>query len=138
MDLLNDATQVDKELREAILNAMIDNNIQTAHIGKYTISQVVPKSTITFDYESFKSENANILPDYSTTTETESFDMDLLKSKYPDIYNEIRKVNKVTVVDTKKLEKSIPTLFQKYATEIKSDKKITLAIKTKKRRVSKC
>ena len=133
LDLVNDAEQVEKELREAILEAMKVNGIFTAKVGKYTISQVVPKDTVTFDYETFKKENANLVETFSSTTETESFDMELLKSKYPAIYDEIHKVNKVTVIDTKKLEKAVPDIYHKYTTCVKSEKPITLAIKAAKK-----
>lgn len=132
MDLVNDAEQIEKELRESILEAMKANGIFTAKVGKYTLSQVVPKDTVTFDYETFKKENANLVESFSTTTETESFDMELLKTKYPAIYNEIRKVNKVVVIDTKRLEKGVPDIYNKYTTSVKSEKPITLAIKAKK------
>lgn len=132
LDLVNDATQVESELRESILEAMKANNIFTAKVGKYTLSQVVPKDTVTFDYETFKKENPNLIDSFSNTTETETFDMELLKTKYPSIYEEIRKVNKVVVIDTKRLEKGVPDIYNKYTTVIKSEKKITLAIKAKK------
>lgn len=131
IDLKNDAEQADAELRSAILEAMKENDIQTAKVGKYTFSQVIPKSTVTFDYEAFKKENPNMMEDFSETTETEIFDMEGLKHEFPTIYQRFIKRTKVSVVDTKKLKKCVPAIYQKYATEVMSDKPITLKIVSK-------
>ena len=130
-DLKNDATQTELEMRETILKAMQDAGITSAKVGKHTISQVIPKGTVTFDYEAFRKENDQIAAAYSTTTETEFFDIEALKKAHPELVKEFTRVNKVSVLDTKKLAKSLPDIYNKYATEVKSDKAITLKIVTK-------
>lgn len=127
-DLKNDAKQAEDDLKGAILDAMIENDLQKAKVGKYTLSQVKPSPTITFDDKSFKKDNPNLIEDFTESSVTESFDLESLKKEFPDVYAKFVVKTTHTSINLKLLEKRLPNIYSKYATEVKSDKEPTLKI----------
>ena len=133
MDYKKKVEEVEENLRKAILKAMVDNNIPSTKIGKYTISQVIPKDKIVFDKDSFTlNENEDIVNAFILINETETFNMDLFKSENPELYKKYVVKNIEYAVDEKRLSKGLPDIYKKYVTVTPSDKPITLRIVGKK------
>jgi len=121
------------ECRAALLKAMIDNQIYQAKIGKYTISQVVPKNVVTFDVEKFMIEqNQDIVNAFTKNEQTFDFDMETFVKECPEIYNKYLRKQDNYVVDTDRLSKVLPEIYNKYITISGSEKPITIRILKKK------
>lgn len=126
---LVEATEADKTLRKAILNAMIGVDISTAKVGPYTLSQVVPRPTVNFDTEAFLREQSDdVIAAFCSFEDEEIFDLERLKSENPELVAKYTIKKTIATVDTKKLEKTMLNVYSKYASEVKSDKPITLKI----------
>lgn len=122
------------ELRSAILQAMVDNNIFQAKVGKYVISLIVPKKETQFDIDSFlMNENEDIVKAMTETTETSSFDIDSFMKDCPQLYLKYQKKDYVTTVNEEKLLKTFPDIYAKYVTELPSKKKTTIRIAKSKK-----
>ena len=133
---LEDAKKNDEEFRQAILKAMLDNDIKTAKLGKYTISVVVPHNTIIFDSDKFIEDyldNTEFLKEFvEYKVQEKPFNLEKFKEEHTDLYKEYTGYDETFEVDTKKLEKLLPQVFEKYSSEVVSTKKTTLTIKEKK------
>lgn len=128
-DEVDRANENEKKLREAILNAMRVNNIYQAKVDGYTISQVMPKSTKIFNEEEFITNvDADISAAFVSVVETDNFDLDKFKTENPELYKKYVTTTTEIRVDEKKLSKMLPSLYEKYTSEIKSDKCSTLRI----------
>lgn len=133
---LDKAKEDDTAFRQALLDAMLKNDIKTAKVGKYTISTVVPHNTVVFDSKKFIDDyldNTEFLQSYvSYHVNEKSFDLERFKKEHPDLYKEYTGFDEEFVVDTDKLQKELPYVFDKYSTEVVSTKKTTISIKEKK------
>lgn len=131
IDYFDKIKDFENEFRTRLLELMIERDIQTLKTKNHTCSQVKPKDTIVFNTEQFIQENpSEILCDYVSIEQVETgFDKEALKTKYPEIYNEFVKTEDKVEVDLKKLKKNLPTTYYKYASEVKSDRAITLKVK---------
>lgn len=128
-DEIDKANENKDKLRAAILTAMQNNNIYQAKVDGYTISQVVPKSTTVFDKDRFIEEvDTDVVSVFVTIVETETFDLDKFKAENLELYKKYVTTASEVNVDEKKLAKMLPSLYEKYSTEIKSDKPSTLRI----------
>ena len=86
-DAKTKVNELEKNVRASILNAMIDNSIYQAKVGKYTISQVIPKNTIVFDTGKFLlNESTDIANAFTEVKETEELDIDTFKLEQPEMY----------------------------------------------------
>lgn len=122
-------TNLEEEFRSSIFKAMQENNILNAKVGKYSLCQVIPKSTFTFDDDKFlKEQPSNILEQFVEVRENTEFDIEKLISKYPEIYKECSTTTLDAIIDVKHLEKTLPEIYNKYLIETKSNKSSYLKI----------
>lgn len=126
---LLEANEADKNLRKTILAAMLEADVSSVKVGSYTLSQVVPKPTITFDTDAFLNEQSDeVIAAFCSFEDEEIFDLERLKAENPDLVAKYTFKKTNTIVDTKKLEKSMLNVYLKYKSEVKSDRAITLKI----------
>lgn len=126
--------KAEKKFREELLNAMINNNIISAKIGKYTLSQIIPKPTVSFDEDKFIEENdLDVISIFTTINESFEFDIQKFIKDNPEMYAKYCVKTETTSIDTDKMEKLRPDLYEKYKKEISSDKKISLRINKSKK-----
>ena len=126
--------EAEKRFRNDLLNAMINNNIVSAKIGKYTISQIIPKPTIEFNEDLFIEENdVDTISIFTTINESIEFDMQRFIKENPQLYYQYCVREETTNIDKDKMAKLRPDLFEKYTKEVPSDKKITLRINKSKK-----
>lgn len=123
-------------LKDAMLNAMLDNGLKKAETEHFKVSVRENNSKWTFDEERFKKEEAkDIVIAFTTVTKNREcvLDVDKLKEKYPNVYEDCLEIREVetSTLDTNKLWKLLPNIYMKYATEIKPDKLGTISIKRK-------
>ena len=120
-------------LRHEILDGMIANNIDRCSSCGMTFTQVMPKAKGTFDTDSFLlNESEDVVKCFTTFEETEEFDIETFKKENPEMYKKYVKQNIIPTVDVKKLQKLLEPVFNKYYSEIPSDKPSTLRITIKK------
>lgn len=123
----------EKELRKAILEAMINNNIISTNVGKYTLSQIVPKAKEVFNSEEFiTNENEDVVNAVTNIQDTTFFDVETFMKENPEMYNKYLKHKYEYNIDTKKLQDFLPNIYKKYLSIQDSDRQISLRI-TKKR-----
>lgn len=126
--------EAEKKFRKELLDAMINNGIINAKIGKYTISQIIPKSTMEFDENAFIEENdVDTISIFTTINESVEFDMQRFIKENPQMYYQYCVREETTNIDKDKMAKLRPDLFEKYVKEVPSDKKITLRINKSKK-----
>ena len=134
-NLENNVTEAEndkKVFKAALLKYMRDHDIYTASTDKYTISQVVPKEKSEFNKEKFIQEQPDdIIEGFSTINEVKVFNEQILKEKYPEIYDECCETQYDVEVDTKKLSKAYPEIFDKYNVIIPATSDVTLRITDK-------
>lgn len=130
IDELNDE---ELYLRRSILEGMIENNIDKCSQEGMTFTQVMPKPKATFDVDSFLlNESEDVVKCFTTFEEQEEFDFEKFKEENPEVYKKYTKKNIIPDVDTKKLQKTLQPVFNKYYHEEPSDKPSTLRITFKK------
>lgn len=111
--------ETEKEFRSKLLNAMQENGIYSASIGKYKITCVSPKNKETFNSDEFiLNETEDVVKLFTTFETVESFNLEKLKEKYPEIYKECCNEETIATVDIKKLSKNFPDIYNKYVTII--------------------
>lgn len=89
----------------------------------------MPKSTTIFDKDRFIEEvDTDVVSAFVTIVETETFDLDKFKAENLELYKKYATTTSEVNVDERKLAKMLPSLYEKYSTEIKSDKPSTLRI----------
>ncbi len=126
-ELIDTYTAQQKELKSNILQEMIKNKVTQSKVLGYTISLVQPKDKEIFSTEDFlHDEDIAIISLFTSFNEEKEFDVDMLKSKYPEIYNECCKTQTTYDVDVEKLKKSLPEVYKKYTKVEKSTKDATL------------
>lgn len=132
-NITTELSNEEKDLRTQILDSMLANNIDKCESCGMTFSQVVPKSKGTFNTDEFMlNESEDVVKCFTTFTEESYFDEETFKKDNPELYEKYVKRNIIPLVDTSKLEKTLTPIFNKYYTEIQSDKPISLRIGTKK------
>ena len=120
-------------VKQALITAMLNNNIKTANVGKYKFAVREPKEKWNFDVDRFiNEENEDIVVAFSNleTTTTETFDMEKFKTECPDIYAKylVKKTEEKLVVDENKLWSTLRKVWEKYATK-EEPKPATITIK---------
>ena len=125
-----------ENLKDALLKAMSDNGLKKTETANYTVSIRENKSKWVFDEERFKKEaGKEVVSAVTVTTKNREviFDIDKLKEKYPEVYEDCLEVRETetTTIDTNKLWKLLPDVYNKFATEIKPEKLGTINIKRK-------
>ena len=109
----------EKAFRSKLLGAMQENGIYSASVGKYKITCVSPKNKETFNSDEFiLNESEDIVKLFTTFETTETFNIEKLKEKYPEIYKECCNEETTAIVDVKKLGKNFPDIYNKYVTII--------------------
>lgn len=124
--------QEEAQVREALLTAMVNNNVVSAKVGPYTFSQVIPKDVVTFNSEAcvkylFENDPLAAAEVVSTSTSYE-FDADKFIAENPEIAAKYMKKVSVNTVDEKKIKKLYPSCYEQFTTTTKSEKPITLRI----------
>lgn len=131
-DIMKTKEQIEeneKFVRSAILDAMTKNGILQSKTTNYTLSQVIPKSDVQFDSDEFLlNESLEITSVFTSVSETETFNLEKFKAENPDIYKKYTEITIGTFVDTKRLEKTLPEVYQKYITFNPTTKPITLRV----------
>lgn len=129
--------KAEDEFRKSLLELMKENGVQNIKTDKYTISLVIPKSSVVFDKEKFEEENPFEAADYITFKNSTSVDTERLIKENPELAKKYVVIHQESTVDLANLEKKEKALYDKYATIIPSTKEIGLRIvantsKTKK------
>lgn len=128
-DIKETIEEAEKKLRECILNSMLQNNIVKSKIGKYTVSLTNCKDIEVFNENDFlKNENEDIVKNFVNEEKTENFNLELFKKEHFDLYNQYTTITVNRIVDSKKLNKYLPNVYQKYISIKESDKKVSLRI----------
>ena len=120
-------------IRHEILEGMVANNIDKCNSYGMTFIQVMPKPKANFDVDNFLlNENEDIVKMFTEFEEQEEFDFETFKKENPEVYKKYTKQTIIPHVDTKKLQKTLEPIFNKYYSEVPSDKPSTLRITSKK------
>lgn len=120
------------ELREDLLASMKLHNVEQIKLEHYTISQVIPKDTVTFDDDKFiATEDEDVVAEFIDIQTNETLNIDKLIAENPDLVKKYTETTETAIIDTKSLEKKLPTIYKKYAKVEKSKKDITLRIARK-------
>lgn len=131
-DIMKTKEQIEeneKFVRSTILDAMMKNGILQSKTTNYTFSQVIPKSNVQFNSDEFLlNEPLEITSVFTNVSETETFNLEKFKAENPDIYKKYTETTISTFVDTKRLEKTLPEIYQKYITFNPTTKPITLRV----------
>lgn len=122
------------ELRNLILDAMIENNIEKCGTDSgLTFTQVIPAKIGLFDSNSFMlNENESIVRCFTQFDETKTFDEERFARENPELYDKYCSTDVQANVDTDKLAKTLPDIFKKYYSEKDSDKPVTLRVGKKR------
>lgn len=125
----NDAT-----LREAILSAMLQNNIDSCKLAHYSLSVVRPHDIFSFDTNSFiENERTDIINAFTEVVEEDDeFNLEKFKEENPEIYQKYLTKKQTINVDCNKLKSVFPDIYNKYMSSVPSTRKVTLAIKKAK------
>lgn len=130
---INELNDEELYLRRSILEGMVANNIDKCNSYGMTFTQVMPKPKANFDVDSFVlNENEDIVKMFTEFEEESHFDEETFKKENPELYQKYVKTNIIPHVDTKKLQKTLEPIFNKYYSEVPSDKPSTLRITSKK------
>ena len=109
---------------------MQENNIISAKVGKYNISQVIGKPSYVLDEDKFLTEvDIATLNLFAKIEETEEFDIQRFIKECPDLYQEYLNKQQKVVYELEKLKKLRPDLYDKYITVVPSTKQPYLMIK---------
>ena len=120
----------EKFFRDSLFNAMQENNIISAKVGKYNISQVIGKPSYVLDEDKFLTEvDIATLNLFAKIEETEEFDIQRFIKECPEVYQKYLNKQQKVVYDLEKLKKLRPDLYDKYTTVIPSTKQPYLMIK---------
>ena len=122
------------ELRNLILDAMIENNIEKCGTDSgLTFTQVIPAKVGLFDSNSFMlNEAESIVRCFTQFDETKTFDEERFARENPELYDKYCSTDVQANVDTDKLAKTLPDVFKKYYSEKDSDKPVTLRVGKKR------
>lgn len=131
---IDELKQQEAELRQQILTGMIENNIDRCTMQNgTTFTQIIPAKIGSFDTDSFiLNESEDIVRCFTIFEITSTFDEERFKAEHPEMYEAYSNKSICTNVETDKLQKTLPVIFDKYYSEKDSDKPITLRV-TKKR-----
>jgi uncharacterized membrane protein len=120
----------EKKLREELIKAMLTADIKSAKVGDYTLSLVVPKNTVVFDEKSFleKEEDKEVVRLFSHTFFQEKFDVISFEKENKELYEKYLIKTPKTEVSSVALKTSYPKIYEKYVSEVVSDKAISIRI----------
>ena len=123
----------ESEFRDYLFKAMVDNNIISAKVGKYSLSQVIGKPTEELDEVEFIENNDLVTLQMFSKIETiENFNLEKFIKENPEMYMKyLEKEDKISY-DIEKIKKLRPDLAEKYIKLIPSSKKPYLMIKESK------
>ena len=122
-----------KQINE-ISDEMSENHIDKCSQEGMTFTQVMPKAKGTFDVDNFLlHETEDVVKCFATFEEESYFDEEAFKNENPELYKKYVKTNIIPNVDTKKLQKALKPVFDKYWHEEPSDKPSTLRITVSKK-----
>ncbi len=125
--------KAEKEFRDALFKAMQENNIISAKVGKYNISQVIGKPTENLKEDEFTTEvDLPTLQLFVKVETIENFDMEKFIREQPEMYMKYLTKEERLSFDIEKIKKLRPDLAEKYIEEIPSSKKPYLMIKESK------
>lgn len=120
----------EKLFRDSLFKAMQENNIISAKVGKYNISQVIGKPSYVLDEDKFLTEvDIATLNLFAKIEETEEFDIQRFIKECPELYQKYLNKQQKVVYDLEKLKKLRPDLYDKYTTVVPSTKQPYLMIK---------
>lgn len=120
----------EKLFRDCLFKAMQENNIISAKVGKYNISQVIGKPSYVLDEDKFLTEvDIATLNLFAKIEETEEFDIQRFIKEHPELYQEYLNKQQKVVYDLEKLKKLRPDLYDKYTIVVPSTKQPYLMIK---------
>lgn len=132
-ELKSQLEKEEKELRSSILSEMLNNNVDKCITDNVSFSQVIPKNKVEFNNDDFiMNESEDVVSCFTDISSEDVFDENKFKLENPDLYKKYVNTIFHSEVDTKKLEKTLPLVYKKYAKEIQSDKPISLRIAIKK------
>ena len=124
-----DYKNFESEVREVILNLMAKYGTVVIKSQNYIVSKVSPADKVEFDEEKFLLETSeDILSVFVDVIEEKTFDEEAFKNEHPDLYEQYVKTNYISHVNTKKLAKTFPAIYDRYTTTIKSDRAPTIRI----------
>lgn len=131
-EIENQKLKLDEEesnIRKAILEGMIENNIEKCTTKNFTFTQVLPKNIEIFDKDAFlMNENDELISYFTSFSEIVTFDEDKFKFENPSMYEKYSTVKIDAEVDVKKLQKTLRPVYDKYCHIQESNKPITLRI----------
>lgn len=116
-------------IRNAILEGMIENNIEKCTTKNFTFTQVIPKNIEIFDKDAFlMNENDDVISCFTGFSEIVTFDEAKFKTEHPEMYEKYSTVKVEAEVDVKKLQKTLKPIYDKYCHIQESNKRISLRI----------
>lgn len=134
LDFIKEVDEKEKLFKNDLKNVMLENGLYSEKIGKYNISIAFPKSTETLDEEKLiTNEEESVLIPFILTHRNESFDVEKLKEKYPEIYKEFYHEDIDLTIDSERLKKMRPDLYDKYKVVTPSTKEPYLVVKESKK-----
>ena len=124
---------VEKKFKDALLAQMVAHRVKNFTIDSIDtqfICKGLDKETVTFDTQKFLEQegDSDIGAAFSTTTVTESIDIDKLLADHPELKEKYTKKNYETTVDIAGLRKSMPKVFDRFGTVTGADSKPTLSV----------
>jgi len=132
-EISDELSKEENSIRQSILNGMVENHIDKCTQDGMTFTQVMPKAKGTFDVDNFLlNETEDVVKCFTTFDEESYFDEEAFKNENPELYKKYVKTNIIPNVDTKKLQKTLQPVFDKYYHEEPSNKPATLRITVKK------
>ena len=123
------AKENENKLRTSIQDAMINNGIYSARVGKYQISIVMPKPHIEFDIDRFINEQSqDIVNAFVNVNTSLDFDVESFKKEQPEMYMKYCKKTETVEVNYDKLNSTFPAIAEKYSMIKDSTKKPSIRI----------
>lgn len=133
-EISDEMSEEESFIRNSILDGMVENHIDRCSQEGMTFTQVMPKAKGMFDVDNFLlHETEDVVKCFATFEEESYFDEEAFKNENPELYKKYVKTNIIPNVDTKKLQKTLKPVFDKYWHEEPSDKPSTLRITVSKK-----
>ena len=134
LDFIKEVNEKEKLLKTTLKDTMMLNGLYSEKVGKYSISIAFPKPTETLDEEKLiTNEDDSVLLPFIVMNKNEEFNLEGLKEKYPDIYKEFYKEKIELTIDSERLKKMRPDLYDKYKIVTPSNKEPYLVVKESKK-----
>lgn len=128
-EVVEDAQMNEANFKEAVLQAMIKNDLYQFKTNNRTISVVTPKNTIIFDEATFLEEASDEVKDACVEVETKThFDLERFIKENEELYEKYLVTEKTEKVNLEKLKTFLPKVYDRYTSEVVSDKQPSLKI----------